>query len=173
MKFDENFFDLFSQPVSFNVTTQEIKKKFKELQKKYHPDKFVNSTPHEHRIAIQFSAYLNTAYSVLINPIDRAEYLLKIKGISYDKDNITINDADFLMEQMDLRQSIDLAKKENDINSVEVLKKKIHSNFDFFSNNFSSLINKDIKSYTHCMEDELRDYLSKMIFYRNLLEDLK
>ena len=173
MKFDENFFNLFSQSISFNVNSLEVKKHFRELQKKYHPDKFANSTPHEYRIAVQFSAYINTAYSVLIDPIKRAEYLLEINGISYDKENITIDDADFLIEQMNLRELIDTAKKKENIKSINDLNKEIDSKLELYKKKFSSLINENIKINLNPIEDELCDCLSKMVFYQNLYDDLK
>ena len=93
MKFEENFFKIFSQPKTFTIDAEELKNNFRKLQLKYHPDKFIGLSPQEYRLAVQFSSYLNNAYSVLINPIKRAEYLLEVNSIPFDKEKVTINDT--------------------------------------------------------------------------------
>ncbi len=42
-----NYFELFEIPVQLKVDTRQLGKKYFELQKKYHPDFFTQSTPEE------------------------------------------------------------------------------------------------------------------------------
>ena len=74
---------------------------------------------------------------------------------------------------MNLRELIDTAKKKENIKSINDLNKEIDSKLELYKKNFSSLINENIKINLNPIEDELRDCLSKMVFYQNLYDDLK
>ena len=172
MKFDENYFKLFSQPQNFEINGEELKKNFRKLQLRYHPDKYIGSSPKEHRLAVQFSSYLNNAYATLINPIKRAEYLLEIKGISFDKENATIRDADFLIAQMELRDTFEKAKKENDFELIQKLKKSVSSELNLYFEHFSKLM-EGLNSESDAMKSNILSCFCKMIFYYNFKEDLQ
>ena len=60
--------------VSREATKDEIKAKYRELAKKYHPDRHVNSTPAEKEKAENMFKAINNAYEVLIDDNRRAEY---------------------------------------------------------------------------------------------------
>ena len=59
--------------IETNATTSEIKKKYYQLAKKYHPDKNNGDTIHSERFK-----YLSEAYSTLSNPKKRYLYDLQI-----------------------------------------------------------------------------------------------
>jgi len=60
--------------VSREATKDEIKAKYRELAKKYHPDRHVNSTNAEREKAENLFKAINNAYEVLIDDDRRAEY---------------------------------------------------------------------------------------------------
>ncbi len=78
-----NYFDLFEINRSYQVDETVIRKKFYELSRRFHPDFYLNKTEDELLLARNNSAYLNTAFAVLIDPIRRAEYLLSLAAGNY------------------------------------------------------------------------------------------
>jgi len=74
-----NFFELFELPVSYDVELNQIQKKYMELQKQVHPDRFANASDAEKRLSMQQTSWLNEAQATLKNPVSRATYLLKLK----------------------------------------------------------------------------------------------
>ena len=60
-----NYFELFELPVSFKTDKARLAQKYFELQKKYHPDFFVNGTEYEQEQALEISSQLNKALKVL------------------------------------------------------------------------------------------------------------
>ncbi len=72
----EDYFSLFGFSNSYKIDTAELKKRFYELSRKFHPDFYSEKNLEEKTIACDNAAFLNRAYKVLSDPIKRAEYLL-------------------------------------------------------------------------------------------------
>ena len=121
MDFRKNYFELFDVDVSFTVDLKALSEKFLDLQRKSHPDKFTNESAAEQRLAVQHSAHVNTANRTLKSPLLRAEYLLELAANPLNRESMTINDSQFLMAQMECRESLaELADRVN-AQSVEAL----------------------------------------------------
>ncbi|MBT8148371.1 MAG: Fe-S protein assembly co-chaperone HscB [Pseudomonadales bacterium] len=121
MKLDNNFFTLLGLPQRFDVDAKRLKQRLRELQRQYHPDRYARATPHEQRLAAQFSAQLNTAASVLGNPVQRALHLLEQAGVRVDAQNHTETDSGFLLEQMELRDALEDARAQHDVAALQAL----------------------------------------------------
>jgi molecular chaperone HscB len=106
MDFKKNYFELFGVDAKFSTDAKVISEKYLELQRKSHPDKFANVSAAEQRVSVQFSSYVNKAYQTLKSPLLRAEYLLELAGYPVNSDSMTIKDGQFLMAQMDSRESL-------------------------------------------------------------------
>lgn len=77
------------------------------MQSQLHPDRFASKSQHEQRIAVQYSAFVNQAYTTLRKPLDRAFYLLALAGMSAEQVSAEKVDGGFLIEQMDLREKLE------------------------------------------------------------------
>lgn len=78
--------------VSKNATLEEIKKAYKVLAKKYHPDMNVNKTKEEQAYAEQKSKEAGEAYATLSDPEKRKQYDLSRFDSSESKDADIFND---------------------------------------------------------------------------------
>lgn len=70
-----SYFDLFQVPVAVDEAT--LTRRFREMSRQYHPDRFANADDETQTIALDASALLNDAYRTLRDPFSRAEYLLR------------------------------------------------------------------------------------------------
>lgn len=122
-----NYFDLFKLPISFEVNLKGLSERYRSLQNSVHPDKFANASDSERRLSVQQSARINEAFQTLKNPLSRAKYLLEINGVDMNADTDTQMDPLFLMQQMELRES--LAEVKNSANPIDELL-KINNNID-------------------------------------------
>ncbi len=109
-----DYFELFDIPVSYDVDLDTVQQRYRELQKAVHPDKFANASSQERRISMQQTSMINQALSTLKHPVDRAMYLLKLKGLDFSMDNETTMDAGFLMEQMEMREQLESVRNTDD-----------------------------------------------------------
>jgi molecular chaperone HscB len=75
-------------------------------QRQWHPDRFVGRPPEERAKASTEAAGLNDAYRTLKDPLSRAVYLARLKGVELPGDGKTIDDPDLLMEAMEAREAL-------------------------------------------------------------------
>jgi molecular chaperone HscB len=101
-----NYFELLQLPQAFDVDLVALKNHYDEVRKSIHPDRFVNKSDVEKRVAVQYSALLNDAYQTLLSPVKRAIHLLALQGDCLNLEHETIKDEAFLMLQMKLRERI-------------------------------------------------------------------
>ena len=119
MSFHQNYFELFGLGVSFALDGGSLTARYRDLQKVLHPDRFANASDQERRLSLQQAAQVNSAYDTLRDPLSRARYLLRLQGLEYNDESSTINDLDFLEEQMALRER--LAEIRHDTNPTALL----------------------------------------------------
>lgn len=110
MKNRPNYFSLFGLPRDFQLTLPSLEKRYHRLQQQVHPDRFIQTTAAEQLAAVQQSAMINDAYHTLKSPLKRALYLFEQRGGNLDADSRTVNDQEFLLLQMSLRQQLEEGK---------------------------------------------------------------
>lgn len=117
--FTQNYFELFNVPLQYPLEQSALATRYRQLQKQFHPDNYAAKTAAEQRLAIQFSAYINTAYQTLKSFALRAEYLLSLQGHTVNYQTTTISDHAFLMLQMQWREALSEIKSSNNISTNE------------------------------------------------------
>lgn len=161
-----NYFQLFDVPVSFEVDLDLVQQRYMDLQKKVHPDKYVNSSAQEKRLSMQQTSRINEALNTLKKPVDRALYLLKLKDMDINFENETTMDAAFLMEQMELRESLSAVREKDDpLAELDIvgaeLKVKTKNMMTEFSN-----------CYENNRLDEARELVRKMQFMQKAKNEI-
>ncbi len=112
-------FELFGLPQQFVQDRAAIDARWKELQREAHPDNFAAQGAAAQRIALQWSVRINEAYQRLKDPLKRAAYLCELRGAPINAENNTAMPAEFLMEQMAWRESLDEASGEADLEVLD------------------------------------------------------
>ena len=112
--FKNNFFDLFGIEEAYTIDQQLLRDRFRDLQKKFHPDNFASASDHEKRLSAQYAALINEAFTTLNDAMLRGRYMLASHGISIDDESDTRMDPDFLMQQIELREEMDAAQSSAD-----------------------------------------------------------
>jgi len=102
-----NYFQLFGLPEQFVLDGGLLSSQFRELQKRFHPDNVASGSESEKLAAVQKASEINDAYQVLKSPISRAEYMLSLHGIDIRHEQHTMQDPEFLFEQMMLREELE------------------------------------------------------------------
>jgi len=105
-----NDFELFGLPQQFAQDRAAIDARWKDLQREAHPDKFSVQGAAAQRVAMQWSVRINEAYQRLKDPLRRAAYLCELHGAAVNAENNTAMPAEFLMQQMEWRETLDDAQ---------------------------------------------------------------
>lgn len=100
-----NYFELYGIPTSFNPDAAQVKSKFYELSRKYHPDRFAQAEDTERAEALRIAALNNDAYKILSNSDNTMSYVLKQNDLLQDEEKYNLP-PDFLMEMMDLNEAV-------------------------------------------------------------------
>jgi molecular chaperone HscB len=161
-------FELFGLPQSFDVDATQLDSRYRELQRTVHPDRFVGASDLERRISMQQATQINAGYQILKDPLRRGRYLLELGGYHLDDEHHTISDVEFLMEQMELRESLGEVREADDVFAalgkiMERIAVDIEGLVTALQGQFA-----DGDQYDH---DRVADILTKMQFFRKLQEE--
>ena len=116
----KDYFALFGITKSFEIDAGALAERYRFLQRQAHPDMHASGDPMEKRIALQYSGYVNQAYSTLRDANRRAFYLLELGGFAENEVNSFPVDEEFLFEQMMLRDRIsDLCDCDDALSVIE------------------------------------------------------
>lgn len=117
-------FALFDLQPDFRIDQQLLSTRYRELAKVMHPDRFADASEQDQRLALEHSASLNEAYQVLRSAPLRARYLMALRGRELALD-VTVQDPDFLLQQMSLREELEDLQCNADISGVASFKKSL------------------------------------------------
>ncbi len=106
MSLTTNYFELFNLPIDFEVDLRALSGRYHKLQQAVHPDNYASAPERERRLAVQKAAQINEAFQTLKNPLKRAHYFLELHHTLPESANQHILDNAFLMQQMELRETL-------------------------------------------------------------------
>ncbi len=113
-----NHFELFGLPARFEVDGEPLERSYREIQSRVHPDRFANAGDAERRASLQWTTRVNEAYRTLKDPVQRAKHLLELQGVDLAFETNTAMPADFLMQQMELREALEEAREPSRLDSI-------------------------------------------------------
>ncbi|MEM8593797.1 MAG: Fe-S protein assembly co-chaperone HscB [Pseudomonadota bacterium] len=137
MTFEQNYFQLLSLPVAFDVDASALQAAYLTLQTQFHPDRFVNATSQEQRLSVQFIAHLNEAKQCLEDDVKRGYYLLELLHETVPEER-TIDDMEFLMAQMELREQGEALVVQGDADALRSFQQSIQAQYEELRSHLSS-----------------------------------
>jgi molecular chaperone HscB len=123
----QNHFELFQLPARFDVDMDALDAAYREVQGRVHPDRFVNASDAEKRVAMQWATRANEAHQTLRNPQRRAQYLCELNGVDLQVESNTAMPMDFLMQQMELRELLSDARASKDAAALDELDAQVRA----------------------------------------------
>ena len=118
----KNHFELLGLAPAFALEPALLDRAYREIQSKIHPDRFAHAGEAERRASMQWTTQVNEAYRTLKSPVRRAKYLLELNGVDVAFETNTAMPADFLMEQMELRENLEAAR---DVDALDLLQQNL------------------------------------------------
>jgi len=106
----QNHFDLFGLAPAFSIEGEALERSYREIQSKVHPDRFAHAGDAERRASLQWTTRVNEAYRTLKDPVQRARHILELHGVDVAFETNTAMPPEFLMQQMELRETLEEAK---------------------------------------------------------------
>jgi molecular chaperone HscB len=111
---NEDHFSLLGLPREYALDPGSLDRRFRDLSRQLHPDRFARAEPRERRLSLERATRLNDAYRSLKDWRMRAAYLLRLAGTDVFAEGRTFADPDFLEEQLEWREKLALAQADGD-----------------------------------------------------------
>lgn len=168
MKFDfsRNYFELFGLEVEFQLDHAALTIGYQKQQSQFHPDRYIESNDQDKRVAMQATTFINEGYKVLSDEHARARYMLELNGVSFDVEQDTTHDMDFLMSQMSLREEIDeVDQHEDPLEVLDKLSKQSRAQKQ-------DLIDTYLEYYHAKAWDEAKEIVLKLQFFSRLQQQI-
>lgn len=164
--FSRNYFELFELEVKFSIDREKLATSYQQFQSQFHPDRFIDSSDRDKRVAMQVTTFVNEAYKALSEDQSRARYLLELQGVHFDFEKDTTQDMEFLMAQMSLREEIDEVNKRSD--PLEYLDELIRKS----RQQKAELIEDYQRQYTVQAWDQAKEIVLKLQFFTRLQQQI-
>ena len=103
------YFDALGLEPKLALDAEDLKKRFYERSRQWHPDKFSRAPAEERQQALDMTATLNDAFRTLRDPVKRAEYFCRENGLEPSKNP----PQDLLEEVFELNMAIEEARLDN------------------------------------------------------------
>lgn len=121
-----DYFTVLGVPRRYDVDVPELERRYRELTRKLHPDRFARADARARRASLQRSVQLNEAWRALKDPLRRAEYLLKESGGAPDEKA----PPELLAEILELRMELAEARMDGDDAKVQAMAQGMRTRAD-------------------------------------------
>ncbi|MDE2402331.1 MAG: Fe-S protein assembly co-chaperone HscB [Burkholderiales bacterium] len=118
MNLDADDFTLLGLPKAFALDRAKLDTQWKALQAQVHPDRFAAEGGAAQRVAMQWAVRVNEAHQRLKDPLKRAAYLCELGGAPIRSESNTAMPADFLMQQMQWRETLEEARSADEVQAL-------------------------------------------------------
>jgi len=106
----KNFFEFFGIDRKLLLDPDVLQKRFYELSRNWHPDRFSRKSADEQAQALEATAVLNDGYRTLRDPVKRAEYLLTEEGFPIGEQRSKHVPPELLEEVFELNMALEELK---------------------------------------------------------------
>jgi molecular chaperone HscB len=155
------FYEAFGLEPALTLDAEDLKKRFYERSRQWHPDRFSRASAVEQDKALEMTAVLNDAFRTLRDPVSRAEYFLKEKGFELSKEA----PPELLEEVFDLNMALEELRDGDESTLPQLMEAR---------NRFVGMRDSIDQSLTTTTDlEEVRALLNRRRYIRNLIRDVE
>lgn len=99
-------------PLKLDLDLADLERRFHAASRRWHPDRFARASAAEQQAALDESSVLNDAYRTLRDPLQRAEYALKLAGFNVGEQGNKDVPPDLLEEVFEFNMALEEADDE-------------------------------------------------------------
>jgi molecular chaperone HscB len=158
------FYEAFGLEPALSLDAEDLKKRFYERSRQWHPDKFSRASIGEQEKALEMTAVLNDAFRTLRDPIARAEYFLKEKGLELSKEA----PPELLEEVFELNMALEELKEGDDSARPQLVEAR--ERFVAMRDSIDATL---VETGERGDLEEVRALLNRRRYIRNLIRDVE
>ena len=164
-----DYFALFGLPRRYALDEKELHRRFLNITRDIHPDRFAASAQETVNLTMRLAAQINDAYNVLKSGVLRAEYLLQQAGGKRASEDKSVP-GDVLEKNMELREQIEEAQAGGDERALEWCRRQVAQMHEEAHRAVGALAEKVADQPNPRHLDELRAHLNAIKYVHNLQE---
>lgn len=164
-----NYFEFFDLPTSFQIDEAELKRRYYDNSKRFHPDFHTRADAAQQAEMLEMASLNNQAWRTLADPESRTRHLLQLFGLMRDERQTPAMPPDFLMEVMEINEALmdlqmdpDPERAEGARQAVEVLRSQLESEAESLKRQWQG--SEDLET----LKKNRRKFLQKKIFASHL-----
>ncbi len=115
---------------------------------------------------MQMTTRVNEAYRILRDPVQRAKHVLELNGVDVAFETNTQMPADFLLQQLEMREEMEGAAAKKDFAFLDALKKRLASQ----KQDLEALIGESIDARKDF--EGAKDLVRKLMFLQRIEEEV-
>ena len=169
-----DYYELFGIPRTLNISLADLQKRFYELSRQLHPDRFMRKSEAERQQALDMSSALNDANRTLKDPIKRAQYLLKLEGLDIGEQGSKDVPPELLEEVFELNMALEEMRGGDD--SARPQLEQAETSFTAMMSDVNQQLQRLFEKYDSAHQGdtlaEIRGLLNRRKYIQNLLNEV-
>lgn len=170
-----DYYSFFGLERKLTLDAALLQKRFYELSREYHPDRFAQKPAEERLKAEEASAILNDGYRVLRDPLQRAEYVLKQEGFDIGEQRSKDVPPELLEEVFELNMALEELRHGDE--DARASLKEAHDKFvemrSTADGELAALGKRYDESQDRALLQQIRAVLNRRRYIRNLVAEVE
>lgn len=157
------------------LDTADLQRRFYELSRKLHPDRFTQKGAHERQYSLEATAILNDGYRLLRDPLMRAEYVLKQEGFDIGEQRSKDVPPELLEEVFELNMALEELRHgdEDARGQLEEARDRFLSMRGSIDRELDTLYRRFDDTQDRAVLQQVRSVLNRRRYVRNLVNEVE
>ena len=169
-----DYYDLLGLERRLKLSIDDLQKRFYELSRQLHPDRFMRKSETERQYSLDASSILNDAYRALKDPVKRAQYLLSQEGFEIGEQRSKDVPPELLEEVFELNMALEEMRSGDDSArpQLEAAEKTFTNMLTDADQQLESLFEKYDQAPNREALGEIRGALNRRKYILNLVDEV-
>jgi molecular chaperone HscB len=170
-----DYFALFGLERKLRISNEDLQRRFYELSRQLHPDRFMRQPERERQYSLDASSVLNDAYRALKDPLKRAQYVLSQEGFDIGEQRSKDVPPELLEEVFDLNMALEEMRggDESARPQLEQAEKNFTNMLSEIDNQLEGLFGKYDEAPSRDTLTEIRGVLNRRKYIQNLVDEVR
>jgi molecular chaperone HscB len=170
-----DYYLFFGIPQTLTLDTEGLRRRFYDLSRKLHPDRFARSDEASRMGSIRATSILNDGYRTLKDRLSRAEYVLERHGMNISEQNAKNVPPELLEEVFELNMALEEMKMGDDDARPQLVeaRAKFGAMLEEIDGGLDGEFAKWDENNDGGVLTEIRSILNRRRYIRNLLKDVE
>ncbi len=169
------YYELFGIRRGLNLPLDDLQKRYYDLSRQLHPDRFMRKPEAERQRALDMSSALNDAYRTLKDPIRRAQYLLALEGFDIGEQRSKNVPPELLEEVFELNLALEEMRSGDDSARPQI--EQAEKNFTAMLSDSDAQLQSLFKQYdsgpSRDVLTQIRNTLNRRKYIQNLVSEVE